>query len=341
MSALLRRFRGPTTALASVGLALGLAAPTAKAQGWDQDPVRFFAQGNDQCEVTFTIVNRTNAFYNIDFIIDDEDPASLVGVPGGYSGGLTGSTVKNTVKGVTKIRYVGRPGVQAQPSSPTMPPSTKYESDRDPVTTTRTRNILEQAWLPNPTSDTHTITYQVVLGPHAPHKGWDPVAQDFVTYTTDVSGCHVVPTATLDAPSIAAPGTPVDLTVTLDPAAEGTVQFFADGVAIGEPVAVTDRTATLSHVFDSVGDHAITAKFTPGNPRFTDASAGPITVTVQEPSDGTESFGSLSAGSLGSLSNDGDGSAGSSVPGSGGEADGGSTGSLVRIAGTSTAGSGE
>lgn len=65
--------------------------------------------------------------------------------------------------------------------------------------------------------------------------------------------------------------------------------------------------------------------------------------------DGTGSLGSLSAGSLGSLSNDGDGdgsvgssgSSGSSVPGYGGEADGGSTGSLVRIAGTSTAGSGE
>ena len=41
-------------------------------------PVQFWAEGNDRCEVTFTVINRTNSTsYLVDFIVDDEDPMGV------------------------------------------------------------------------------------------------------------------------------------------------------------------------------------------------------------------------------------------------------------------------
>ena len=80
---------------------------------------------------------------------------------------------------------------------------------------------------------------------------------------------------------------------------------------IGEPVPVVDGASTLQHSFEGVGDHVLTATFTPAEPGPTDtpygpSDAGPVTITVREADEGTGSLGigSLDLGSLGTGSLD-------------------------------------
>ncbi|MFN3338593.1 MAG: Ig-like domain-containing protein [Dietzia sp.] len=310
----------------------------ASAEGWDQGPVRFSASGNDQCQVEFTIVNETNGFYVVDFAVDGEDPTSLVGVPGVWS--LTGVPVRarfsfdSVAYDITRI--VGRQGVQnSAPTPPVFAPGTApYVTDREPITTTRTVDLLDQPRLPNRSSDTHTVTYQVVAGPQSEDKGFDPTTGQFALLETEVSGCQTETVSTLTAPPSAVAGTLVDLTVQVAPAAAaGTVQFFADGEPIGDPVDVTDGSATLPHVFSEIGDHVITATFTPApvaddstDTPYASSTAGPVTISVQNEQPGT---GSLSAGSLGVLC--GEDSNGSLRAGSVGSTGSASTGSLGSI----------
>lgn len=336
----IRSVAGTLAAFATAGLALGLTAP-AHAQPADAKGsavVKYLAEGGTDCTVKVTMWNGTNGPYAVDFVVDDQQPTWGPD----WGTGTTG--------------YV----FQGSRNQPTWPNSSPYNNTFPLLESSRTFDLLALSpQIPNRDSDTHTVRYRLILGPVTADRGPLPASG---WYETQVSGCHVTTTATLDAPATAEPNTPVDLTVTVTPGAAGTVQFFDNGVPIGEPVAVVDGVATLSHAFDTVGAHAVTATFTPTEPRFVPSDAGPVTVTVQDPvtppGPGTGSLGSLGAGSLGLLcGEDGAGSSGSSgsagssssdstgplceAPGGDGEAGAGSSGSLVEINAASNAGSGE
>lgn len=190
-----RRCTTYPAALAAAGLTLGLAVPVAAAQedgvGWTAPPVQFSAVGNDNCEVEFTMTNSTNATYAIDYIVDGEDPTTLAGLPGisGNTGVVTRTLIGLPPNRVEYVRTIGRLGVQAVPEVPLWTPGTPHTGGFDPVTATNTIDLRDLAALPNPESDTHTVTYQVVQGPHWGFKGWDPETRTFAVYTTEVSGC--------------------------------------------------------------------------------------------------------------------------------------------------------
>lgn len=329
-------------ALTACGICLTV-PPAASAEGWDQGPVRFSASGDDERRVDFTIINETNAYYVVDYAVDGEDPTSLVGVPGIWS--QTGVSVRArfTLNSVPYdiTRVVGRQGVQnSAPAAPVFAPGTApYVTNRDPITTTRTVNLLDQPRLPNRASDTHTVTYQVVLGPQSADKGFDPATGQFALLETEVSGCQTETVSTLTAPPSAVPGVPVDLAVHVTPMeAAGTVQFFADGDPIGAPVDVTGGSATLQHVFTEIGDPVLTATFTPQpveddtfDTPYAASNAAPVTISVRDEHPGT---GSLSPGSVRVLC-DGD-DEGSPGPGStGSSSSAGSSSSSGSICGES------
>ncbi|WP_181762901.1 Ig-like domain-containing protein [Rhodococcus spelaei] len=84
----------------------------------------------------------------------------------------------------------------------------------------------------------------------------------------------------LAAPATANNGVAVDLTATVSPApAGGTVQFKDGDANIGDPVALTGTTATLSHAFGTDGAHAVTAVYS-GAPGFAGSTSEARTVTV-------------------------------------------------------------
>ncbi|MFC9788763.1 Ig-like domain-containing protein [Rhodococcus sp. NPDC127528] len=98
--------------------------------------------------------------------------------------------------------------------------------------------------------------------------------------STDVFTPAVVTTTDLQVPATAQPGVPVDLKATVGPAnSVGTVQFKDGDANIGGPVTVAGGDATLSHTFDSVGAHKISAVFTAGA-GFAGSVSGVKTVDV-------------------------------------------------------------
>ncbi|RVW02086.1 Ig-like domain-containing protein [Rhodococcus xishaensis] len=108
-----------------------------------------------------------------------------------------------------------------------------------------------------------------------PHRGGNPFGV-FVR----VEDPNVNTTTTLDAPAAAKTGEPATLTATLDPSnADGRVQFKDGGADIGSPVDVVGGVATLSHTFDTVGAHEITANFL-ADSGFYDSTSAPATVDV-------------------------------------------------------------
>ncbi|MGH3801522.1 MAG: Ig-like domain-containing protein [Pseudonocardiaceae bacterium] len=106
---------------------------------------------------------------------------------------------------------------------------------------------------------------------------------------------HVVttaPTATSTAltaspASPVAQGTRVTLTAAVTPAeAAGTVQFTDGTTNIGAPVTVSNSTASGTTSTLTVGDHQLTAVFTPTDPAAFSSSTSPaVSLTVTE-SDG-------------------------------------------------------
>lgn len=83
------------------------------------------------------------------------------------------------------------------------------------------------------------------------------------------------PTATTLAASPAGTsvaGGAVSLTATVTPSADGTVQFFDGGAAIGSPITVSGGTASTSVTSLAVGSHGLTAQFTPADPAVFEAS---------------------------------------------------------------------
>ena len=147
-------------ALAAVTI-LGGAGVAAAQQ--DEGPVRFSAEGNDQCEVTFTIENETNSrYYTIDFMVDDE--FTYWQEDSHYS--------------------VTRFALSSDAETPLFPEDTNsYAADRDPVTSERTIDLRDLYNRPNPDADEHTISYRMIRGPVTAHR------DDESVYTTEVSGC--------------------------------------------------------------------------------------------------------------------------------------------------------
>lgn len=147
-------------AAGTLALVVGGAAVASAQQ--DEGPVRFNAEGNDQCEVTFTIENETNSeYYTIDYMIDDE--FGFWETDGHYS--------------------VTRFALSSQAEAPTFPGS-GYVWDRDTVTSERTIDLRGVEFLPNPDADEHTISYRLIRGPQTAHR------DDGNVYTTVVNGCE-------------------------------------------------------------------------------------------------------------------------------------------------------
>lgn len=120
---------------------------------------------------------------------------------------------------------------------------------------------------------------------------------DFGTSTSPSSDVAIDPastTTTVDAAPVSPQphGAEVTFTATVSPAAaDGTVQFFDGTAAIGSPVAVTGGTATATSSTLDVGDHSITATFTPADGNFTTSTSDPVTYTIQQPSAQATSVG--------------------------------------------------
>lgn len=283
MTIVIRRQAIPAVVAAGT-LLIGLTSPVANAQaglpGQHTGPVQFWAEGNDQCQVELTMSNATNGAYTMDWRIDEEP---LTGPDYG-----TGPTSHRKYRGDLN-----------PPQFSATPPKVGYRSDYEPLVSSRTVTLTDLSDLPNRAADAHTVDFRVVLGPDGGHRG------DGQWHTATFTGCQSDTTATFETPASVTVGQPVDLTVRIAPdAATGAVQFFDGGQPIGEPVPVVDGVATLSHEFDASGDHALSATFTPAEPTATStpyapSEAGPVTISVEDPSPGT---GSLGAGSLGSAS---------------------------------------
>lgn len=133
-----------------------------------EGPVNFMAAGNDQCEVTFTISNKTNSVdYAIDYRIDDEP---LEGED--FGTGPTGRVVLNS-DAAEPHRVPGR-GEDA----------VRYVSDRFPVVSETTVNLNEVEDAPPTEDGSYTISYRMIIGPDATHRG------DGEWHETTVTGCE-------------------------------------------------------------------------------------------------------------------------------------------------------
>lgn len=278
------RIQSGIPAVLAVGALLGgLASPIASAQeglpGQHTGPVQFWASGNDQCQVEFTMSNATNGAYTMDWRIDEEP---LTGPDYG-----SGPISHRTYRGDLNLPQFNHPAVG-------------YKFDYQPLISSRTVTLTDLGDLPNRAADAHTVDFRMILGPDGRHRG------DGRWHSVTVTGCQSATSATIDAPTTATVGDPVDLTVRIAPEdANGSVQFFDGGEPIGEPVPVTDGAATLRHQFDQSGDHVLSATFTPAEPAadgtpYAPSESNPVTISIEEPSAGTGSLtaGSLSAGSL-------------------------------------------
>ena len=81
-------------------------------------------------------------------------------------------------------------------------------------------------------------------------------------------------------PSPATAGTAQTLTATVTPAASGTVQFLDGTAPLGDPVSVTDGTASLTTTLPA-GNHLLTATFTPADPAaFAGSTSAPVSYQV-------------------------------------------------------------
>ena len=287
----LREIVGVAAATAVVALVMPGVAAAQEDPGLREGPVQFWAEGNDQCQVIFNTLNKTNGTYYVDFIVDDENPASLAGQPGIWSS--AGLVVNVTLDGTATSRTVGRRAVATNAEPPLFQAGVVgYVRDREPVASTATINLRELALLPNAGADTHTVTYQVTLGPDSRDKGWDPVTKTFARFTTDVTGCTTATTTTLEGPSQIERGADATFEATVAPPdATGTVQFKVNGEPVGGPVTVTDGAATLVHAFDTEGNVAVTAEFT-GDSGFQNSVSNEVPVRVTRPGGGGSSSGS-------------------------------------------------
>lgn len=149
------RFGAVSGTLAAAALAVGLSAPVAQAQDL---PVTATAEGGDDCTVTFTISNKTNAPYWV-----------------GY-----------TVDGGTTMQWV-----EGDPHTPAWPDDAAYKWDyTEAVDTTETITLTDLENLPTPEADSHTVTYRIARGPERDHYSTEE-------RTVEVSGCEQAGTGSL------------------------------------------------------------------------------------------------------------------------------------------------
>ncbi|RVW02568.1 Ig-like domain repeat protein [Rhodococcus spongiicola] len=117
-------------------------------------------------------------------------------------------------------------------------------------------------------------------GVSAEVRVWDDAGSNPFGVWVRVADPNVTTTTTLDVPETVKTGEAATLTATLDPSnADGRVQFQDGGVDIGSPVDVVGGVATLSHTFDTVGAHEITANFL-ADAGFHNSTSAPATVDV-------------------------------------------------------------
>ncbi|MEV0947029.1 Ig-like domain-containing protein [Rhodococcus sp. NPDC049939] len=85
---------------------------------------------------------------------------------------------------------------------------------------------------------------------------------------------------TLSGPSAALNGAPVTLTANIDPApGGGTVQFWDGVTPLGDPADVVGGEASITHAFDSNGDHTVRAEFL-GASGYTGSTSESKTISV-------------------------------------------------------------
>jgi hypothetical protein len=289
-----RHIVAATTLVTATALTMPALASAEGEAGLREGPVQFWAEGNDQCQVTFNTLNKTNGTYYVDFVVDDENPTALAGQPGVWSS--AGLVVNVTLDGTATSRTVGRRGLATNAQAPLFQAGvTGYVRDREPVGTTGTINLRDLALLPNAGADSHTVTYQVVLGPDSRDKGWNSTTKTFARFTTDVTGCNTATTATLTGPSTVEQGTEAIFGLTVaPPEATGSVQFAIDGTPAGDPVPVSGGAASLAHTFGAPGDYRVTAEFT-GDPGFENSTSNEVVVQVTAPGGGNDNGSSGSA----------------------------------------------
>ena len=85
-----------------------------------------------------------------------------------------------------------------------------------------------------------------------------------------------------------APGDPVTLSATVTtepgpPAPTGTVTFLDNGAALGTPVSLSGATASLATTALALGDHSLTAAFTPGTALLAGSTSSPVGHAVARP----------------------------------------------------------
>lgn len=164
-------------------------------------PVQFWAVGNDNCQLDITVVNRSNSpSYRVDYVVDGEDPTKIPDereakrAAGDYTYDF-GAIRKGPYAGQGEFgtRTMGRTGVVVKFSGDEYGTAIEGSNKKvplemlgDPVTTEETVNLHDLPGLPNPDADSHTITYQQILGPD---HGFYGVQSKMPVFTTEVTGC--------------------------------------------------------------------------------------------------------------------------------------------------------
>ncbi len=98
--------------------------------------------------------------------------------------------------------------------------------------------------------------------------------------TTQIIAADQQTTTTVVAPGAVKNGDAVTLTANVAPAANGgTVQFTIDGAPAGAPVPVANGSASMTHTFDTDGDHTVTAAFS-GTTGFVASTSASKTINV-------------------------------------------------------------
>lgn len=151
-----------TATLLGAGLTTTAAVATAAEGGQRTGPVQFWAEDLGNCKAEFTIRNTTNVTtYTLDWRIDDEPLRTVDGIP--FDIGRTGGMASTVLE-----------GPRWPDDIPTEGPNTVDKrwmvSDRAPSTKTYVQDLKDITGtynppLPNPESDTHTVSYRMVLGP--------------------------------------------------------------------------------------------------------------------------------------------------------------------------------
>lgn len=156
--------RGTTIAggFAAAALAVGMASPVASAQNLE-GPVKFWAAGNDQCEVEFTVLNSTNGEYILDWWVEGQERTGT-----DYGIGKTGQIIESR---------------NYEPTNTNTPPPVSYKSDYPvPLTTNVVYNLDEVEGLPDSEDGEYVVNYRMASGPESAHRGGE--------YTTTVTGCE-------------------------------------------------------------------------------------------------------------------------------------------------------